>query len=212
MSLQRTKDPEVLPREKQQPSQLPLQTNKDRKVVPKEKQLSQLPLQRNKDSAVLSKEVKILCKEEKPSQLPLQKQIVPPVREEPPCSVSGRTADASVQGRPEPAPVLGRDDGEKPCSTSRNEGKEERKSRQRASQYRELFEKWVEPTLLLSLLPTDVDDDQGWLLKTNKNRNCGVEKPVAAGDSLICGESVSWPRARLLPEVDLYALPYTVPC
>ena len=86
-----------------------------------------------------------------------------------------------------------------------------RKSRQRASQYRELFEKWVEPTLLPSLLPTDVDDNQGWLLKTNKNRNCGVEKPVAAGDSLICGESVSWPRARLLPEVDLYALPYTVP-
>ncbi|KAM5546827.1 hypothetical protein ABKV19_001380 [Rosa sericea] len=206
VSLQRTKDSEVLPREKQQPSQLPLQTNKDRKIVPREKQLSQLPLQRNKDPAVLSRE-------EQPSQLLLQNQKVPRVllREEQPCSVSGRTADASVQGRCEPAPVLGRDEGEKPCSTSGIEGKEDRKSKRRASQYNELFEKWVEPPLLSSLPPTDIDDDQGWLLKTNKNPNCEVEKCVAASDSLSCGDSVSWPRARLLPEVDIYALPYTVP-
>lgn len=218
------KDPQVLPREKQ-PCLLPLkrqkgqevltkekkaclmslQRNKDPEVLPREKQPSQLPLQRNKDPAVLSRE-----------EQPLQKHKVPQVlpREDQPCSVSGRTADGSVQGMCEPTPGLGRDEGEKPCSTSRHVGKEKRRSSRascRASQYRELIENWVEPPLLPSLLSTDNDDDQGWLLKANKNQNCGVEKRIAASDSLSCGDSVSWPRARLLPEVDMYALPFTVP-
>lgn len=204
VSLQRNKDPEVLPREKQ-PNQLPLQRNKDPEVLPREKQPSQLPLQRNKDPAVLSRE-----------EQPLQKHKVPQVlpREDQPCSVSGRTSDGSVQGMCEPTPGLGRDEGEKPCSTSRHVGKEKRSSSRsscRASQYRELIENWVEPPLLPSQLSTDIDDDQGWLLKANKNQNCGVEKRIAASDSLSCGDSVSWPRARLLPEVDMYALPFTVP-
>ncbi|CAN6541501.1 unnamed protein product [Malus baccata var. baccata] len=234
LPLQRHKDPEMLPRE-EQPCQLPLKTHKDPVMLSREKQPSQLPLQKHKDPVVLSKEEQpyrlslqknkdpeVLLRLEQPSRLSLQRPKGPEVllSQEQPCSSSGRTDNAFVQAVQEPAPRQGIDEGRYRCSTSGKASKEHSsrsgKEKHRksgsgslSSQYREVIENWVQPPIS-QCLPMDVDDE-GWLFEAKTKKNCGVEKPTVVSEKLSYGDSTSWPCARLLPESDIYALPYTVP-
>ncbi|XP_021815600.1 putative mediator of RNA polymerase II transcription subunit 26 [Prunus avium] len=214
LSLQRHKDPQVLPSQ-EQPSRLSLRKHKDPQVLPSQEQPSRLSLQRHKDPQVLPSR-------EQPSRLSLQRHKDPQVlpSQEQPCSASGRTDNAFVQGMHEAAPRQGRDEGQHPCSTSGNSGKEVPvrlgKEKLRAtgsaslsmtSKYRELIENWDQPPLLQSL-PMDVDD-QGWLFETKQNRSCRADERIVVSDSSSYGDSASWPCARQLPEADIYTLPFT---
>ncbi|CAL2274084.1 unnamed protein product [Prunus armeniaca] len=219
LSIQRHKDPQVLPSQ-EQPSRLSLQRHKDPPVLPSQEQPSRLSLQRRKDPQVLPSQ-------EQPSRLSLQRHKDPQVlpSQEQPCSASGRTDNAFVQGMHEAAPRQGRDEGQHPCSTFGNSGKEVPvglgKEKLRAtgsaslsitSKYVELIENWDQHPLLQSF-PMDVDD-QEWLFETKQNRSCRADERIFVSDSLSYGDSASWPCARQLPQLpkaDIYALPFTVP-
>lgn len=76
------------------------------------------------------------------------------------------------------------------------------------SVYRTLIENWVPP-------PHDLGhtgfDDQEWLFgsKQQSRRESGVHKE---SNVVSCSRSSTlWPQANTLPEVDIFALPYTVP-
>ncbi|GFP93389.1 hypothetical protein PHJA_001483300 [Phtheirospermum japonicum] len=74
--------------------------------------------------------------------------------------------------------------------------------------------------LLEDCFPTQIQDaclhsdDLDWLFQ-GRNQEARVEKKRRIGsESLSCSRSFSgllWPRAEYLREVDIYALPYTVP-
>ncbi|TQD76750.1 hypothetical protein C1H46_037701 [Malus baccata] len=214
LSLQRHKGPEVL-RSQEQPSQLSLQRHKGPVALPSQEQPSLFSLQRNKGPG-------LLASQELPSRLFLQRPKGPEVllSQEQPCSSSGRTDNAFVQAVQEPAPRQGIDEGRYRCSTSGKASKEHSsrsgKEKHRksgsgslSSQYREVIENWVQPPIS-QCLPMDVDDE-GWLFEAKTKKNSGVEKPTVVSEKLSYGDSTSWPCARLLPESDIYALPYTVP-
>ncbi|CAN6563391.1 unnamed protein product [Malus baccata var. baccata] len=213
LSLQRNKDPEAQP-SPEQPCRLSLQMQKGAEVLPSPEQPSRLSFQRPNGPDALPSQ-------EQPSRLSLQRPKGPEVlpSQGHPCSSSGRTDNAFVEGLQEPAPKQGMDEGRHPCSTSGNasnehssrRGKEKhRKSGSGSfpSQYRELIENWVQPPLS-QCLPVDIDDE-GWFEAKTK-WNCGVEKPTVVSDSLSYSDATSWPCARLFPESDICALPYTVP-
>lgn len=69
---------------------------------------------------------------------------------------------------------------------------------------REVIENWVPPSIQFHDTETD---DLEWLFSTRK------PKRFKSSDVALCNEVVSnnWPRARYLPEAEIYALPYTVP-
>lgn len=78
-------------------------------------------------------------------------------------------------------------------------------------QYKNLIENWLPPSLPSDNL--DLDDDQSWLFQRKPKQARVEEKNIGSSNDKTCGSCSSlWqPRAQYLPEVDLYALPYTVP-
>ncbi|KAM3341637.1 kinesin-related protein 12 [Capsicum galapagoense] len=77
-------------------------------------------------------------------------------------------------------------------------------------QYKNLIENWLPPSLQSDNLDLD-DDDQSWLFQRKPKQTRVEEKSVGSNDTT-CGSCTSlWPRAQYLQDVDLYALPYTVP-
>ncbi|KAE9609441.1 hypothetical protein Lal_00020654 [Lupinus albus] len=76
------------------------------------------------------------------------------------------------------------------------------------SMYNSLIQNWVPP-------PAKSDgfdsDGQDWLFRSErKERHVSKTVKVVTG-TLLCSSPSLWPRAQYLPEVELYALPYTVP-
>ncbi|KAB1199961.1 hypothetical protein CJ030_MR0G008879 [Morella rubra] len=202
---------------------LPLQRQKDPEVLP-----NCLPLQRQKDPEVL------------PNCLPLQRQKDPEVLPST-ASASRRTDAAVVQGVCEPASRPDRDLGEPSCSTSGNVGQElifrirkEKsftsfevansfahkiepiapsilsggRSPTEVSQFRDLIENWVPP-------PIQSEDEEfhdlEWLLGTKRKLNHADERCKVGSDSSTDQIFTPWLHARYLPEVDISALPYTLP-
>ncbi|KAL7155508.1 hypothetical protein ABFS83_03G079000 [Erythranthe nasuta] len=82
-----------------------------------------------------------------------------------------------------------------------------------ALRYKNLTEMWVPPQLDFAL-PEDTDEVD-WLFKGKKNQGISLEKrcSTSVNDVKSCSSSsIMWPsRAQYLQEVDIYALPYTIP-
>lgn len=76
--------------------------------------------------------------------------------------------------------------------------------------YKNLIENWLPPSLPSDNL--DLEDDQSWLFQ-RKPKQARVEEKNLGGSDKTCGSCSSlWQqRAQYLPDVELYALPYTVP-
>ncbi|XP_057532625.1 uncharacterized protein LOC130810539 isoform X2 [Amaranthus tricolor] len=77
-----------------------------------------------------------------------------------------------------------------------------------------LFVNWAPPTLI----GCDVDyDDEDWLFskkdedRPSKRARVDVDNTQSSTDNLPCSASVIQPRAQLLAEVGIHALPFTVP-
>ncbi|XP_048128599.1 uncharacterized protein LOC115736453 [Rhodamnia argentea] len=173
-------------------------------------------------------------------RLPLQRHKDPEMLPsgEQPCSAPVRT-DLFGHENHEHAPRSSTDQRECPCSTSPSLGEgsasklgsteqrpssgiAETSSRKNGTlsspsfddrglspselKYRNLIENWVPPSFGSGCADLD---DQEWLFD-RKQLNCdGGCK--ADYDGLTCGSPSPWPRMHYLPEVDMYALPYTVP-
>lgn len=75
-------------------------------------------------------------------------------------------------------------------------------------QYKNLIENWLPPSLQSANL--DEEDDQAWLFQRKPKHTRVEEKNVCSNDTT-CGSSALWPRAQYIHDVDLYALPFTVP-
>ncbi|KAJ8540895.1 hypothetical protein K7X08_001711 [Anisodus acutangulus] len=75
-------------------------------------------------------------------------------------------------------------------------------------QYKNLIENWFPPSLQSDNL--DFDDDQDWLFQ-RKPKQKRVEETNVDSNDTSCGSSSLWPRVQYLHDVDLYALPFTVP-
>ncbi|XP_059281109.1 uncharacterized protein LOC132034766, partial [Lycium ferocissimum] len=75
-------------------------------------------------------------------------------------------------------------------------------------QYKTLIENWRPPSLQSDHL--DVDDDQAWLFQ-GKPKQRRVEETNVCSNDTTCGSSALWPPAQYLQDVDLYALPFTIP-
>lgn len=73
--------------------------------------------------------------------------------------------------------------------------------------YRNLIENWVAPSFHSGCADLD---DQDWLFG-RKQLNCDAGNCKADYDGSTYGSPSPWPRMHYLPEVDMYALPYTVP-
>ncbi|CAL5418482.1 unnamed protein product [Camellia sinensis] len=71
--------------------------------------------------------------------------------------------------------------------------------------YKDLIENWVPP--LVQSEQTDLGE-QEWLFQ---RKNQDGERCQASSNVLCRGSSTLWPHAQYLPEVDIYALPFTVP-
>ncbi|KAL2522227.1 eukaryotic translation initiation factor 5B-like [Forsythia ovata] len=78
-----------------------------------------------------------------------------------------------------------------------------------ASQYKNLFENWV-PLLLQAVHPDP--DDEDWLFqrKSQYIHSENTLKSCSNSISTSCSSTLSC-HAQLLPETDIYALPFTVP-
>ncbi|XP_073031957.1 uncharacterized protein [Primulina eburnea] len=77
-------------------------------------------------------------------------------------------------------------------------------------QYKNLIENWVSPSLqYIPFSPEDLD----WLICSKDHDLRPESRQKFENDSVFCSSSSSlWqPRAQLLPEIDVYALPFTVP-
>lgn len=190
--------------------------------------------------------------------MPFQRQNDPkglPSSEQP-CTASGGTDGACTQAMQEHAHRTGLEEGEMPCSPSREitgleEGKlpcsaaaemcpeltlrvnEEkpclstsvsessaqmaetvvpsslcgRCSPQLALKFRDVIENWVPP-------PMEPDCTFGykeWLFGTRQDRIHGAKICEAGGLGLPHANSTTLPHVCYLPEVDMYALPFTVP-
>lgn len=99
---------------------------------------------------------------------------------------------------------------ELPLSTS--ERRESKSSKKATLSYKTLIEDWVPELPSCHWLGQNESDDEDWLFGS-KSRQHGVEpKKHKAGDEVFCSRSTAlWPQAMQLPEVDIFALPYTVP-
>ncbi|KAL3514791.1 hypothetical protein ACH5RR_027508 [Cinchona calisaya] len=78
-----------------------------------------------------------------------------------------------------------------------------------AERYRDLIENWTPPSQLGEHM---VIDDEDWLFG-RKHQQKQPEKNVRQSSEVSsCSSSSSlWPRAHYLPDLDIYALPYSVP-
>ncbi|CAL0318977.1 unnamed protein product [Lupinus luteus] len=76
------------------------------------------------------------------------------------------------------------------------------------SMYNSLFQNWVPPPAACNGFDSEGQD---WLF-SSEHKEGHVSKTVkAVTGTLSCSSASLWPRAQYLPEVELYALPYTVP-
>ena len=76
--------------------------------------------------------------------------------------------------------------------------------------YQNLIENWVPPQILQDVCVDNEDED--WLFGGKSKLEMPEKKRVLRDDSIPCSNTLSlWPRAQYLPEVDMFALPYTVP-
>ncbi|XP_073286321.1 uncharacterized protein [Primulina huaijiensis] len=83
------------------------------------------------------------------------------------------------------------------------------KKSSKAMQYKNLIENWVPPSLRdASSSPEDLD----WLF-SSKDHGLPSERRQKIENDVFCSSSSSLlqPRAQLLPEFNVYALPFTVP-
>ena len=75
--------------------------------------------------------------------------------------------------------------------------------------FMELLEYWAPPVVQSQW---SAPDNQDWLLETKENNyNLAAERHETNCDGVSHGNSAPWPRVCYLPEVDIYALPFTVP-
>lgn len=75
--------------------------------------------------------------------------------------------------------------------------------------YRNLIENWAPPRLQDGCADTA---DEDWLFGANNKAERSDKKSTCRDESMsYCNTSLLWPRAQYLPEVDIYALPYTLP-
>lgn len=157
-----------------------------------------------------------------------------------PCSALGRT-DVFVQEMCDLSPKPGRREGEHLCFASGITGqgldhKLGRKNPCPSSAAHEIFGQKPEiapasissgsdsslleprfkdlldysvPPLMQSQFPAS--DNQDWLLETKQNHNLAAERCETNHDGGSYGNSAQWSRVCYLPEVDIYALPFTVP-
>ncbi|OIV96307.1 hypothetical protein TanjilG_09734 [Lupinus angustifolius] len=77
------------------------------------------------------------------------------------------------------------------------------------SMYNSLIQNWIPPPA--TCIGFD-SDGQDWLFRSEQQEERRASKTVkVVTATLSCSSSSLWPRAQYLPEVELYALPYTVP-
>ncbi|GFP95240.1 hypothetical protein PHJA_001668400 [Phtheirospermum japonicum] len=145
-------------------------------------------------------------------KLPLKKQKT---TEQQPCSTSGR----SIFTTQNEDVICSRNVREQICSTSqpietfvapKTPKKPTNKvltPMQRAElQYQSLMDTLVPPQ------PLDDADDLDWLLNSKSRESCAEKKRMSPSDSMSCSISWGlWPKAQYLQEVDVHALPFTVP-
>lgn len=74
--------------------------------------------------------------------------------------------------------------------------------------YHDLFDRWVPPQILGQSPPSDNED---WLFEAKQSRNALPRRCETNGSCRSLVSSVSWPRACYVPDVDVHALPFTVP-
>ncbi|KAL9275905.1 hypothetical protein AKJ16_DCAP17305 [Drosera capensis] len=84
----------------------------------------------------------------------------------------------------------------------------DRKMQKMAAKYRDLMDTWAPPHLPIVL---DEVDDQDWVFARKGIDDNSVTRPKVEGFDPSCGTSAAQPRAVYLPDVGIYALPYTVP-
>ncbi|KAJ8762325.1 hypothetical protein K2173_007482 [Erythroxylum novogranatense] len=70
---------------------------------------------------------------------------------------------------------------------------------------------WVPPPFLLNLAATAAADGDNWLFETKKQERNVHENFTLHMEETNQEDYTSWPRARFIPGVDVYSLPYTVP-
>lgn len=96
-----------------------------------------------------------------------------------------------------------------PCSVpGRIETSYKSKTERTGYLYKALIENWVPPR------PQDQENffrDEEWLFKTKKQEDRPAPYKIEAGNDVISCSRKLWPQGHCLTEVDLYALPYTVP-
>lgn len=80
-------------------------------------------------------------------------------------------------------------------------------SLQMETQYRVLIVNWVPPPLQNE---HSKFDDQEWLFQRRQPRNDMIQKTNTCSYDFCNGSCILYPHAHYLPEVDIYALPYTV--
>lgn len=84
------------------------------------------------------------------------------------------------------------------------------KKKQRLLQkYTDLFENFISPTQQLQSFDAV---DQDWLFGPKPQKEpMQLDRTSTVDRQISCSSSSMWPMARYLPEIDIYALPYTIP-
>ncbi|KAG2243354.1 hypothetical protein Bca4012_080974 [Brassica carinata] len=87
-----------------------------------------------------------------------------------------------------------------------------------AEHFLNVVENWVPNTIesRVELTNSEDDDESWWLMKKKKPSSHKIDtcKQLNRNNEtkeVLISSSIAWPRASLLPEADVYALPYTVP-
>ncbi|CAA0811132.1 Unknown protein [Striga hermonthica] len=79
-------------------------------------------------------------------------------------------------------------------------------------QYIDLMDSLVVPPQQQDSFIDEADDDLDWLLKSKNRKSCAEKKNVSENEVVLgYGSSGLWPRAQYLKDVEVYALPYTIP-
>ncbi|VVA91952.1 unnamed protein product [Arabis nemorensis] len=103
-------------------------------------------------------------------------------------------------------------DGDKIAIPSELKKRKKHKPR-KESRYNSLFDEWVPPPCI-SLEEDDSNSDD-WLFGPKKQENASTKASIKKDEDLIMhlknSEDSIFPRARFLPEVGIFSLPYTVP-
>ncbi|XP_024989748.1 uncharacterized protein LOC112524234 isoform X2 [Cynara cardunculus var. scolymus] len=154
-----------------------------------------------------------------PPQIHLKHELPPnPTLSVPPPSLQGFHSGRDEQSTPSSGMSV-RPTGKRsiseitvPVNSSKEQKVEptrfEKKLQKKHSKYEKLIGSWIPAVLEV---PPPVDDDQDWLSRSEKK---GSRSSTSRADVDTCHESAAclWqPCARFLAEVDIHALPYTVP-